>query len=104
MQFVQLAIPASKLTDSEQEDEAKLHLTTQLPVAQDNNAWVKFTKNWGDLRGGASYHGSAISGGYDRAFGKNFRGGVFVSYNAVSLGADNSGGNTYDTRVGLYGG
>ena len=104
MQPVQLNIPTGKLKDSEQGDEAELHLTTQLPIARDNNAWVKFTKNRGDLRGGAGYHGSAVSGGYDRAFGKNFRGGVFVSYNAVSLGADNSGGNTYDTRVGIYGG
>lgn len=104
LQPVALTIPASKLRDSGQEDEAGLRLTTQLPAIQDNNAWVKFTKNWGDLRGGASYHGSAVSGGYDRAFGKNYRGGVFVSYNAISLGADSSGGNAYDTRVGLYGG
>ena len=70
----------------------------------DNNFWVKFTKNWGELKGGADYHGQAISGGYDRAFGENWRGGLFVSYNATSLSTNNSGGNIYDTRFGLYGG
>ena len=70
----------------------------------DNNFWVKFTKNWGDLKGGAKYHGQAISGGYDRALGKNWRAGLFVSYNATTLGASNSGGSIYDTRGGLYGG
>ncbi len=70
----------------------------------DNNFWVKFTKNWGELKGGANYHGSAISGGYDRAFGENWRAGLFVSYNATSLASDNSGGSAYDTRGGIYGG
>ena len=103
MQPVILNVPASNLVDGDQEND-HLQLTTNLPLAQDNNAWVKFTKNWGDLRGGANYHGSAISGGYDKAFGKNYRAGLFVSYNATSLGAESSRGNTYDTRVGLYGG
>ncbi len=70
----------------------------------DNNFWVKFTKNWGKLNGGANYHGSAISGGYDRALGENWRAGLFVSYNATSLASDNSGGSAYDTRGGIYGG
>ena len=70
----------------------------------ENNFWVKFTKNWGELKGGANYHGSAISGGYDRALGKNWRGGLFVSYNATSLASNNSGGSAYDTRGGIYGG
>ena len=71
--------------------------------SQGNDAWVKFTKNWGDLRSDANYHGSAISGGYDKSFGKNTRGGLFVTYNTVNLGGDNSSADIYDTRFGIYG-
>ena len=74
-----------------------------MDVSQDNNAWVKFTKNWGDLRSGADYHGSIISGGYDKTFGKNTRGGLFLSYNTASLGGGSSSADIYDTRFGLYG-
>jgi len=73
-----------------------------MPV--DNNFWIKFTKNWGELKGGANYHGQAISGGYDKKFGENWRGGLFVSYDATGLGAKNSSGNIYDTRFGIYAG
>ena len=79
-------------------------MRTELPVAQDNNAWVKFTKNWGDLRSGANYHGSAVSGGYDRMLNKNWRGGVFLSYQTMGLGAQSGSGNIYDTRFGVYAG
>ena len=74
------------------------------PMPVDNNFWVKFTKNWGELKGGANYHGQAISGGYDKKFGENWRGGLFVSYDATGLGAKNSSGNIYDTRFGIYAG
>lgn len=65
-------VPVSRLADGEEGDGIKL--STKLPVAQDNNAWVKFTKNWGDLRGGANYHGSAVSGGYDHKLSDNWQG------------------------------
>ena len=74
----------------------------EIPV--DNNFWIKFTKNWGKLKEGAKYHGQAISGGYDRKFGENWRAGFFVSYDATSLDANKSSGNIYDTRFGIYGG
>ena len=74
----------------------------EIPV--DNNFWIKFTKNWGKLKEGAKYHGQAISGGYDRKFGENWRAGIFVSYDATSLDANKSSGNIYDTRFGIYGG
>lgn len=70
----------------------------------DNNAWVKFTKHWGDLKSGANYHGQVISGGYDYAIGKNWRIGTFISYNAMGYGAESASGNVYDTRFGFYGG
>ncbi|MCR5758100.1 MAG: autotransporter domain-containing protein [Selenomonas sp.] len=104
LQPAALNAPVSQLAGGDEGRDMDIQLETKLPIAQENNGWVKFTKNWGDLRGGANYHGSAISGGYDRAMGPNFRGGVFVSYNGTSFGADNSAGNAYDTRFGLYGG
>ncbi|WP_303758265.1 autotransporter domain-containing protein [Selenomonas ruminantium] len=102
LQPVQVNVPVNHLADSEKTDGLKVNM--ELPVTQDNNAWVKFTKNWGDLDGGASYHGQAISGGYDRQLNKNWRGGVFLSYQAMSLGAASGSGNIYDTRLGLYAG
>ena len=102
LQPVNVSVGGNKL-----EDDGKdygVEVPVNLPVEEENGAWVKFTKNWGDLQGGANYHGNAISGGYDKAFGKHTRGGLFVAYNAMSLGADNSSANIYDTRFGLYGG
>ena len=61
-------------------------------------------KNWGSLRGGTDYHGSAIVGGYDRPFGKNFRAGIFATYGTIGYGADSSRATVYDTRLGLYAG
>lgn len=84
------------------DDTILMGVSADLPAAADNNFWVKFTKNWGELKGGANYHGSAISGGYDRAFGENWRGGLFVSYNTLSLANKNFGGNLHDTRGGIY--
>ena len=86
--------------DSDQKTMVDVQATAQVPM--DNNVWVKFTKNWGDLNGGANYHGQAISGGYDKAVGQNWRAGLFVSYNATGLGATKSNGNIYDTRFGVY--
>ena len=99
---VEVTVPASCFAESAETNGLKVKM--DLPVAQDNNAWVKFTKNWGDLRGGASYHGSAISGGYDRRLDDHWRGGVFLSYQTMGLGAQYGGSNIYDTRFGLYAG
>ncbi len=102
LQPVNVSVPASHLADGEEGDGLKL--STKLPVAQDNNAWVKFTKNWGDLKGGANYHGSAVSGGYDRKLSANWRGGLFLSYQTTGFGAQSGNGNIYDTRFGIYAG
>lgn len=72
-------------------------------VKTDNDIWVKFTKHWGEVRSGANYNSSAISGGYDKAVGRDWRFGGFIGYNATNLGMKNGGGNVYDTRVGVYG-
>lgn len=84
------------------DDTILMGVSADYPTTADNNFWVKFTKNWGELKGGADYHGSAISGGYDRAFGENWRGGLFVSYNTMSLANKNFGGSLHDTRGGIY--
>ena len=67
-----------------------------------SDVWVNFAKNWSETKSGANYHASAISGGYDKAIGKDWRLGGFVSYNSMNLGAQNAGGNIYDTRAGVY--
>ncbi|WP_026767672.1 autotransporter outer membrane beta-barrel domain-containing protein [Selenomonas ruminantium] len=100
---VDLQIPVNNLADADNENNLTVPVKAKLPVQADNNTWLKFTKNWGDLKGGADYHGQAISGGYDKAVSDNWRTGFFVSYNATSLGAKNAGGNIYDTRFGVYG-
>ena len=99
---VEVTVPASHFADSEEAQGLKVKM--DLSVAQDNNAWVKFTKNWGDLKGGANYHGSAISGGYDRKLSDHWRGGVFLSYQTAGFGAQSGSGNIYDTRFGVYAG
>ncbi|MBR3622547.1 MAG: autotransporter domain-containing protein [Selenomonadaceae bacterium] len=81
-------------------------LNTAFDLPRDNNLnndiWVNLGKNWGETRNGANYHGSAISGGYDRAVGRNLRLGAFVGYNSMGFSGKNNGGNAYDTRVGVY--
>jgi hypothetical protein len=99
---VEVTVPASHFAGSEEAPGLKVKM--ELPAAQDNNAWVKFTKNWGDLKGGANYHGSAISGGYDRKLSDHWRGGVFLSCQTTGFGAQSGSGNIYDTRFGFYAG
>jgi len=100
---VEVTVPINHLADSGKHDDG-VKMNMELPVPQDNNAWVKFTKNWGELKGGASYHGSAIYGGYDRRLNDKWRGGLFLSYQTMGLGAESSSANIYDTRVGIYAG
>ena len=99
---VQLSVPASNLVDTQDENAMTLKLPVKLPVEAENDIWVKFTKNWGDMKSGANYHANAISGGYDKAINKNWRLGGYISYNEMSLGNKNSGGSAYDTRAGVY--
>ena len=98
---INVPLPTNHLADGK---EKPVTIPVKVPVEKENNAWVKFTKQWGDLRGGVNYHGSAISGGYDKAFGKNWRGGVFISYNSMGFGGESSSQCVYDTRFGVYAG
>ena len=100
---VEVPIPMNHFAD-DNESENKITIPMELPVSVDHNAWVKFTKHWGDMKSGANYHGQGISGGYDKQISPYWRLGAFVSYNAMSYGAESAGGNIYDTRFGFYGG
>lgn len=98
-----LQIPVNNFADEDDENNLTIPVKAKLPAQVDNNFWLKFTKNWGELKGGADYNGQAISGGYDRAVSDRWRTGIFVSYNATSMDAKNTDGNIYDTRFGVYG-
>jgi len=76
----------------------------KVPSRQENNFWLNYMKNWGQLRGGTDYHGSVIVGGYDRPFGQKWRAGMFATYGTISYGAESSRATVYDTRLGLYAG
>ena len=102
MQDFNFEVSGNNFADGENNLVLGVSATAPMPV--ENNFWIKFTKNWGELKGGANYHGQAISGGYDKKFGENWRGGLFVSYDATGFGAKNSSGNIYDTRFGIYAG
>ena len=102
MQDFNFDVGGNNFADGENNLVFGVSATAPMPV--ENNFWIKFTKNWGELKGGTNYHGQAISGGYDKKFGENWRGGIFVSYDATGLGAKNSSGNIYDTRFGIYAG
>ena len=99
---VDVAIPTSNLKDGE--DENALTMPVDMPVSTVGDGWVKFTKHWGEMKSGANYHGSAISGGYDRAVNPYWRVGTFLSYNDMGYGAESASGSVYDTRFGFYAG
>ena len=101
--FVDVNIHPVKFADGE-DDSPEMSVKVEVPSSQENNFWLNYMKNWGSLRGGTDYHGSAIVGGYDRPFGKNFRAGIFATYGTIGYGADSSRATVYDTRLGLYAG
>ena len=82
----------------------EMKIKVKAPSRQENNFWLNYMKNWGSLKGGTDYHGSAIVGGYDRPIGKKWRAGIFATYGTIGYGADSSRATVYDTRLGLYAG
>ena len=99
---VTVKVPAMQLADGE---EAKpMELSAKLPQPADNDFWFKAAKNWGDLRGGANYHGTTLALGWDRAYGQMWRGGAFASYGTVGFADTGASNRLKDTRLGLYGG
>ncbi len=103
---IEVPIMPARFSDGDGEEKSLVKAEIEIPKVErnDNNTWISFGKNWGSLRGDVDYHGKTISGGWDKPFGKNWRGGVFVSYGTMSYGATHSHANIYDTRVGIYSG
>ena len=100
---IDLTVHPMKFADDEESD-VKLEVEVEVPRPRENNFWLNYMKNWGTLRGGTDYHGSAIVGGYDRPFGRNWRAGIFTTYGTIGYGAKSSRATVYDTRLGLYAG
>ena len=89
---------------ADDDDSSAVPVKVKVPTRQEENFWLNYMKNWGSLRGGTDYHGSAIVGGYDRAFGQKWRAGIFATYGTIGYGADSSRATVRDTRLGLYAG
>ena len=77
---------------------------TNLMELAGNDIWLKFGKNWGDVRDDTDYHSSATLLGWDKAVGKNWRAGVFAGYGQTSFTDNTSGNKLKDVRFGLYAG
>lgn len=98
---VDVKIPAEKLDEGE---EKAVTVPMKLPQPADNEFWFKAGKNWGDLKGGAYYHGTTFAVGWDRAYSKAWRAGAFVSYGTVGFADTGARNELKDTRLGFYGG
>lgn len=93
----------SPMNFADDNDAPEISVKVKVP-RHENNFWLNYMKNWGTLRGGTDYHGTAIIGGYDRPFGKKWRGGIFATYGTIGYGAESSRATVHDTRLGLYAG
>ena len=101
--FISVNVNPMAFADGEN-NSPEMKVKVKVPKRQENNFWINYMKNWGSLRGGTDYHGSAIVGGYDRPFGKKVRAGIFATYGTIGYGAESSRATVYDTRIGLYAG
>jgi hypothetical protein len=99
---VNVKIPVANLADGD--EEKAIELPMRLPQPMDNEFWFKAGKNWGDLKGGAYYHGTTFAGGWDRVYGKSWRAGAFISYGTVGFADTGARNELKDTRLGFYGG
>ncbi len=70
----------------------------------DNDIWLKFGKNWGDLKDDADYHSSTTLLGWDKAVAPNWRAGVYAGYSKTAFTDSTAGNELKDTRIGLYAG
>ena len=94
-------IPLQHLDES-QDEGVPVTLRTLEPA--DNDIWLKFGKNWGDMRNDTDYHSTATLLGWDKAYGKNWRAGVFAGYGKTSFSDNIASNELRDVRFGLYGG
>ena len=98
---VKVKIPVQHLNDSEDDG---VEITTKKVEPAVNDVWLKFGKNWGDVRGDTDYHSSATLLGWDKAVGKNWRAGVFAGYGQTNFTDNSSSNKLKDVRFGLYAG
>jgi len=98
---VEVKLPSANLNDSAADS---LDVSLDLLEPAENDIWLKFGKNWGDLKDGADYHSSTTLLGYDKAVSPHWRVGAFAGYSSTGF-ADNAASNELkDTRFGLYAG
>ena len=79
-------------------------VSLELLEPAENDIWLKFGKNWGDLNDGADYHSSTTLLGWDKAVAPGWRAGVYAGYSKTGFSDDTAGNELKDTRVGLYAG
>ncbi|MBE8950141.1 MAG: autotransporter outer membrane beta-barrel domain-containing protein [Quinella sp. 3Q1] len=102
-EHVNVNIHPMKFADGE-DNSPEVTVKVKVPSRQENNFWINYMKNWGQLGGNTDYHGSVIVGGYDRPIGRKWRAGIFATYGTIGYGAKASRATVYDTRLGLYAG
>ncbi len=98
---VKVKIPVQHLDNSSDDG---VEITTKMVEPAANDIWLKFGKNWGDVRGDTDYHSSTILLGWDKQVASNWRAGVFAGYGQTSFSDDSSSNRLKDTRFGLYAG
>ena len=98
---VKVKIPVQHLNDSEDDG---VEITTKKVEPAVNDVWLKFGKNWGDVRGDTDYHSSATLLGWDKQVAPGWRAGVFAGYGQTSFSDNNSSNKLKDVRFGLYAG
>ena len=96
-----IKIPVQHLNESNDDG---MEVTTKKVEPATNDIWLKFGKNWGDVRGDTDYHSSTILLGWDKQVASNWRAGVFAGYGQTSFSDDSSSDRLKDTRFGLYAG
>ena len=84
--------------------EDSLAVSLNLLEPAENDIWLKFGKNWGDVKGGADYHSSTTLLGYDKAVAPNWRVGAFAGYSSTGFSDSTANNELKDTRFGLYAG
>ena len=103
-QNAQVRVPVQQLTEIKGGETRTLTLDVKRVEPTDNNLWMKFGKNWGEVRAGADYHSSTTLFGWDRAYDGNWRAGAFVGYCKTGFADSTASNDLRDTRVGVYGG
>ncbi len=98
---VKVKIPVQHL-DECNDDGVEITTKTVEPAA--NDIWLKFDKNWGDVRGDTDYHSTATLLGWDKQVAPNWRVGAFAGYSSTSFSDNTASNELKDTRFGWYAG